>query len=239
MSPERSVPAPLAIVTGASRGIGFAVAVELARRGHRLALLARDPARLEEAVGRLATAAPDVRAFTCDVQDAAAVQASFRQILAWGERVDVLVNNAGLGVFAPLHKLSAADWDTTLNTNLRGVFYCSQAVTRQMILQRSGHIINISSLAGKNAFAGGSAYCASKWGLMGLTYCMAEDLRPYGIRVSVVCPGTVHTEFSPHTGKDPEKMLQPADVARVVGWLLEQGPQSFASEILLRPTQKP
>lgn len=239
MSPERSALAPLAIVTGASRGIGFAIAAELARRGHRLALLARDPARLEEAARRLASSAPDVRSFACDVQDAAAVQASFRKILAWAGRVDVLVNNAGLGVFAPLHKLSAADWDATLNTNLRGVFYCSQAVTPQMIQQRSGHIINISSLAGKNAFAGGSAYCASKWGLMGLTYCMAEDLRAYGIRVSVVCPGTVHTEFSPHTGKDPEKMLQPADVARVVGWLLEQGPQSFASEVLLRPTQKP
>lgn len=239
MSPERSSPAPLAIVTGASRGIGFAIAEELAQRGHRLALLARDAERLQEAARRLPSSTPAVRTFPCDVQDAAAVQAGFREILAWGQRVDVLVNNAGMGVFAAVHKLSAADWDTTLNTNLRGVFYCSQAVTSQMIRQGGGYIINISSLAGKNAFPGGSAYCASKWGLMGLTYCMAEDLRGYGIRVSVVCPGTVLTEFSPHAGKDPQKMLQATDVARVVGWLLEQEPQSFASEILLRPTQKP
>jgi NADP-dependent 3-hydroxy acid dehydrogenase YdfG len=105
--------------------------------------------------------------------------------------------------------------------------------------QQSGTIINISSLAGKNAFPGGTAYCASKWGLQGLTYCLAEELRQDNIRVSVICPGSVHTEFSPHTGKDPERLLQPADVARTAGWLLEQAPQSFVSEISLRPTQKP
>ncbi|MFQ5817880.1 MAG: SDR family oxidoreductase [Terriglobia bacterium] len=239
MSPARVPETPLAIVTGASRGIGYAIAVELARRGHRLAVLARHPRPLEEAARRLTPAAPAVRAFACDVQDNAQVRATFERILDWGQRVDVLVNNAGIGAFAPTHKLSEADWDATLNTNLRGVFYCSRAVIPRMITQRAGHIVNISSLAGKNAFAGGSAYCASKWGLRGLTYCMAEDLRGYGIRVSVICPGTVHTEFSPHPGKDPKKMLQPQDVARVMGWLLTQEQQSFVSEVLLRPTQKP
>jgi 3-oxoacyl-[acyl-carrier protein] reductase len=236
-TPEPST--PLAIVTGASQGIGLAIAAELARRGHRLALLARREKPLQQATQQLESAAPTVRAFPCDVTDAARVQAVFQQILDWGGRVDVLVNNAGLGVFAPIHEISDADWAANLNTNLTGVFLCSRAVAPQMIRQRSGHIINISSLAGKNAFAGGSAYCASKWGLMGLTYCMAEDLRRYGIRVSVICPGTVQTEFSPHAGKDPARMLQPADVARTVGWLLEQEPQSFVSEVLIRPTQKP
>lgn len=234
MSPE----APFAIVTGASRGIGYAIAAELARRGHRLALVARGEKPLQEAAERLA-APPAVRVFACDVTDPRQVEAVFPQILAWGGRFDVLVNNAGLGVFAPVHQISLEDWDAQMDTNLRGVFLCSKAVIPQMIRQRSGHIINISSLAGKNALAGGAAYCASKWGLQGLSYCMAEDLRAYGIRVSVICPGTVETEFSPHAGKDPKRMLQAEDVARVVGWLLEQAPQSFVSEVLLRPTQKP
>jgi len=230
---------PLAVVTGASLGIGYAIATELARRGHRLALLARREKPLQEAARHLEPTAPAVRAFPCDVADAARVQAVFRQILDWGGRIDVLVNNAGIGIFAPVHEISNDDWDATLSINLTGVFLCSRAVAPQMIRQRSGHIINISSLAGKNAIAGGSAYCASKWGLMGLTYCMAEDLRRYGVRVSVICPGTVQTEFSPHSGKDPARMLQAADVARTVGWLLEQEPQSFVSEVLIRPTQKP
>ena len=231
--------APLAIVTGASRGIGLAIAGELARRGHRLALVARRREALEQAAAQLGPAAPAVRAFPCDVSDPAEVEAAFGEILSWGGRADVLVNNAGLGHFAPVHQITLEDWDITFDTNLRGVYLCSKAVIPAMIRQRSGHIINISSLAGKNAFAGGAAYCASKWGLQGLSYCMAEDLRGYGIRVSVICPGSVHTEFSPHAGKDPKKMLQPEDVALTVGWLLEQSATSFASEIELRPTQKP
>lgn len=232
---------PLAIVTGASQGIGYAIATELARRGYRLALLARREKPLREAAQRLEPTAPGAaaRAFPCDVAQAGRVQDVFTQILDWGGRVDVLVNNAGIGIFAPVHQISDDDWNATLNTNLTGLFFCSRAVASQMIRQRSGHIINISSLAGKNAIAGGSAYCASKWGLMGLTYCMAEDLRRYGIRVSVICPGTVQTAFSPHAGKDPARMLQAADVARTVRWLLEQEPQSFVSEVLIRPTQKP
>jgi len=100
--------------------------------------------------------------------------------------------------------------------------------------------VNISSLAGKNALPDGAAYAASKWGLNGLSYSVAEELRVHGIRaVSVVCPGSVNTELSPHTGKDAKKLLQPEDVAHVVAMLVTQTPQSFASEVLLRPTQKP
>lgn len=230
---------PVAIVTGASRGIGLAIAAELARRGHRLALLARDQKALEGAARRLSASAPEVKTFACDVRDAAQVASTFEKALAWARRADVLVNNAGIGGFGAIHELSDEVWDDTLDTNLRGVFLCSRAVAPQMIRQRSGYIINISSLAGKNFFAGAAAYCASKWGLMGLSKCMAEDLRGHGIRVTAICPGSVQTEFSPHAGKDPKKMLQPEDVARTVGWLLDQSPTSFASEIELRPTQKP
>ena len=108
-----------------------------------------------------------------------------------------------------------------------------------MIRAYSGHIINISSLAGKNALPNGAAYSASKWGLNGLTYSVAEELRPHNIRVSVICPGSVDTELSPHQGKNPNKMLKSEDVAHAVAMLVTQAPQSFMSEILLRPTQKP
>jgi len=130
-------------------------------------------------------------------------------------------------------------WEKILNTNLRGVFYCIRSLAPLMIRGGGGHIVNISSLAGKNALPNGAAYAASKWGLNGLSYSVAEELRGHHIRVSVVCPGSVDTELSPHTGKDSTKMLKPEDVAHVVAMLVTQAPQSFASEVLLRPTQKP
>jgi NADP-dependent 3-hydroxy acid dehydrogenase YdfG len=153
--------------------------------------------------------------------------------------LDIVVNNAGIGVFGPGQDASEKDWDRVLGTNLKGVFLVCRAVAPGMIARRTGHIINISSLAGKNAFANGAVYCASKWGLQGFSYCLAEDLRAHAIRVSVVCPGSVLTEFGPHAGKDPSKMLQPDDVAHAVAMLVTQEPQSFVSEVLLRPTQKP
>jgi len=155
-------------------------------------------------------------------------------------RLDVLVNNAGIGGFAsPLHQLPIEDWDRILNTNLRGVFYTIRALAPLMIARRSGHIVNISSLAGKNALPNGAAYAASKWGLNGLSYSVAEELRAHNIRVAVICPGSTNTELSPHAGKDPARLLQPEDVAHVVEMLVTQPPQSFASEVLLRPTMKP
>ena len=108
-----------------------------------------------------------------------------------------------------------------------------------MIRAAGGHVVNISSIAGKNALPNGAAYAASKWGLNGLSYSVAEELRTYNIRVSVICPGSTVSELSPHTGKDPRKMLQPSDIAHTVAMIVTQAPQSFASEIVLRPTQKP
>ncbi len=126
-----------------------------------------------------------------------------------------------------------------MNTNLRGVYYMIRGFAPLMIRAQSGHIINISSLAGKNALPGGAAYAASKWGLNGLSYSVAEELRVHNIRVAVICPGSVNTDLSPHEGKKTERMLQAGDVAHAVAMLVTQSPQSFASEILLRPTQKP
>src|SRR5436305_10895081 len=154
--------------------------------------------------------------------------------------IDILVNNAGVGGFAaPLHEMTPEAWEKVLNTNLRGVFYCIRAFAPIIIRQGGGHIVNISSLAGKNALPNGAAYAASKWALNGLSYSVAEELRSQNIRVSVICPGSVNTELSPHPGKDHSKMLQPEDVAHAIAGIVTQAPQSFMSEVLLRPTQKP
>ena len=236
---ELALKGQVALVTGGSRGIGLAIAWRLGQMGARIAVGGRDASRLEQCAGTLRREGIETLAIAGDVSkasDAAALVEKTRE--AFGE-VDILVNNAGVGVFRPAHELSEEDWDRVMDTNLKGVFLMSRAVAPHMIRRRSGHIINISSLAGKNAFAGGAVYCASKWGLQGLTASMAEDLRGYGIRVSAVCPGTVHTEFSPHPAKDPAKMLQPEDVAHAVAMLATQAPQSFISEIQMRPTQKP
>jgi 3-oxoacyl-[acyl-carrier protein] reductase len=229
----------VALVTGGGRGIGAAIAERLASLGAAVGVCGRSPQPLEATAARIRAAGGRAEVFECDVQDLASVERAAERLRQTFARLDILVNNAGIGGFGgPLHKMSPGEWDSVLNTNLRGVYYCIRAFT-PLLLERGGHIINISSIAGKNALPNGAAYAASKWGLNGLSYSVAEELRGQNIRVSVVCPGSVDTELSPHTGKDPKKMLQPADVAHTVAMLATQAPQSFASEIILRPTQKP
>ena len=235
----RGIEGQVALITGASRGIGFAIADKLASMGADLAVCARNEAPLHEAASHLRKHGGEVFLMPADVTKAQDIERLHREVVRALGQVEILVNNAGIGKFGTFLNMSESDWDATLDTNLKSVFLLSRAVAKDMIERRSGHIINIASLAGKNAFAGGAIYCASKWGLLGLTQCMAEDLRGFGICVSAVCPGTVATEFSPHQGKDPAKMLQPSDVAHAVAALVTQGPQSFMSEILLRPLQKP
>ncbi len=230
----------VAIITGASRGIGAAIARSLAGLGALAVLCGRSSASLESVAKTIAEAGGNAEVIPCDVTSIESVGAAAKRIESSLGRVDVLVNNAGIGGFGgPLHQLSPDAWDQILNTNLRGVYYSIRAFAPLMIRARSGHIINISSITGKNPLPNGAAYAASKWGLNGLTYSVAEELRGHNIRVSVICPGSTNTDLSPHAGKDPAKMLQPEDVAHAVEMLVTQAPQSFVSEIVLRPTQKP
>jgi len=228
------------VVTGAGRGIGAAIARELAKLGAVTVLCGRTTGPLEATAQLIVQAGGHAEVATCDVTELHQIESVARRVEGAFGRTDILVNNAGIGGFGgPLHQLSPEAWDDILNTNLRGVFYCIRAFAPIMMRARTGHIINISSLAGKNALPNGAAYSASKWGLNGLTCSVAEELRAYNIRVAVICPGSTNTELSPHNGKDVQKMLQPADVAHAVAMLVTQSPQSFVSEILLRPTQKP
>lgn len=237
---KTSLAGQVAVVTGAGRGIGAAIAATIARLGAAVVLCGRTRQPLESTAGAISKAGGRAEALECDVTDLRSVEAVAVHVDQTLGRIDILVNNAGVGGFGgPLHQLPPESWDHVLNTNLRGVYYCIRAFAPIMIRAHGGHIINISSLAGKNALPNGAAYAASKWGLNGLSYSVAEELRVHNIRVSVICPGSVDTELSPHAGKDPAKMLQPDDVAHAVVMLVTQAPQSFVSEILLRPTQKP
>ena len=236
----RSLTGLVAAVTGAGRGIGAAIACMLAELGATVALCGRTRSALESTAKSIGAAGGKAKALLCDVTSLESVEAAAKSIDSSFGRLDILVNNAGIGGFGgPLHQLPPQAWDQILNTNLRGVYYVIHAFAPIMIRARSGHIVNISSIAGKNALPNGAAYAASKWGLNGLSYSVAEELRGHNIRVSVICPGSTNTDLSPHIGKDPAKMLQPEDVARTVAMLVTQSPQSFVSEIILRPTQKP
>lgn len=236
----KSLSGQVAVVTGAGRGIGAAIARKLASLGGSVVLCGRSLKPLQTTVSEIAAGGGQTKVMQCDVSNLESVQALASFVEKSFGRIDILVNNAGVGSFAaPLHELTPEEWEKVLNTNLRGVYYCIRSFAPMMIRAKTGHIVNISSLAGKNALPNGAAYAASKWGLNGLSYSVAEELRPHNIRVAVVCPGSVDTDLSPHTGKDPNKMLKPDDVAHVVGMLVTQSPRSFASEVLLRPTQKP
>ncbi len=242
ISTDKALPlaGQVAVVTGAGRGIGAAIARSLAGLGATTVLCGRTLAALDAVAQAIAQSGGMSEAVACDVTSLESIAAAAKRVESSFGRVDVLVNNAGIGGFgSPLHQLAPEAWDQILNTNLRGVFYAIRAFVPMMIRAHSGHIINISSIAGKNALPNGAAYAASKWGLNGLSYSVAEELRGYNIRVSVICPGSTNTDLSPHAGKDPAKMLQPEDVAHAVEMLVTQARQSFVSEIVLRPTQKP
>jgi 3-oxoacyl-[acyl-carrier protein] reductase len=232
---EHNLAGKVALVTGGGHGIGAAIARKLAEMGATTVICGRNRSRLEQTAEEI-----QCESQVCDVADWNSVAALAERIKETFSRLDILVNNAGIAGFGgPLHTMPLENWDAVLNTNLRSVFYTVRAFAPLMISGGGGDIINISSIAGKNALPNGAAYAASKWGLNGLSYSIAEELRSRNIRVSVICPGSTNTELSPHEGKDPKKMLQADDVAHVVGMLVTQAPRSFASEVVLRPTQKP
>jgi 3-oxoacyl-[acyl-carrier protein] reductase len=233
----------VAVVTGAARGIGAAVSHTLAGLGAHVVLVARDTARLSEVQRLIQDAGGKAEIAALDLRSPEQIEALGVQVRRQHGRCDVLVNNAGVATSGkPLHEMALADWQATFETNLQAPYLLIRAFAPLMIEAKAGHIINISSLAGRNPLPNGAAYSASKWGLNGLTYSVAEELRPYGVRVSVVAPGSVNTHFGGSGSEDPARAarkIQPADIARVVEMLVLQAPQSFVSEVLMRPTQKP
>lgn len=228
----------VALVTGGSRGIGRAIALKLASLGADVAICGRDAAKLNRTEAEIRAMGVQAVAMTADITRAKDVETLIERVETKLGGIHVLANNAGIGVFGPVHEKSEEEWDRLMNTNLKSVFLVSRAAIPGMIRRGGGDIINISSLAGKSVFPGGGIYCASKWGLQGLSGCMAEELREHGIRVSTVCPGSVATEFSGRGPKDATKVLKPEDVAHAVAMIATQGEQSFLSGVELRPMRK-
>lgn len=241
MSDTRS---KVAIVTGGSRGIGRGVAEALLADGWHVHLCSKNPASVQDALGELRERFADrgavVDGRAVDVRRQEEVDAFVAGVLDRESRIDCLVNNAGLGRFKPVDEMSGEEWREVLQTNLDGCFYFLRAVAPVMKRQGSGWIFNIASLAGKNPFAGGSAYNASKFGLIGLSEAAMLDLRPHGVRVASILPGSVDTGFGRRSGgQDRSWMLQPEDIASMVLHLLSYPPNALPSLVEMRPSRPP
>ena len=232
----------VAVVTGGTRGIGYSIAEALLAEGAKVFICGRDPAFLKMALENLGRNAKEgVDGITADVRH----YDDCRQLIrAAAERfggLDILVNNAGIGIMKPVDQLTPEDWDATIETNLSGVFYCCREAIPLMRQRGGGYIFNISSLAGVNAFPGGSAYNASKFGLNGFSEAMMQDIRYDGIRVSYIMPGSVDTDFAATPGsKAPTTWkLTGEDIAKAVIDLYKFPKTSLASRIEMRPSQPP
>ena len=230
-----------AIVTGSSKGIGYAIAEGLARADANVVVSARNPAEVTEAARRLeALGAGKVLGIPGDVGKLEDVRRLVGQTVETLGGLDILVNNAGFGVFAPVGEIEPETWDRLIATNLSGVFYCCHEAIPHLVKSPDAWIINIASLAGKNPFAGGAAYNASKFGLVGFSEALMLDVRDQGIRVNYIMPGSVATHFNDNepSEKDAWK-IQPEDIAELVMDLLAFPKRSLASRIEVRPARAP
>jgi NAD(P)-dependent dehydrogenase (short-subunit alcohol dehydrogenase family) len=237
----QSLSGKVAVVTGGSRGIGFAIAEALLARGASVAITGRDETQLDAAQKELANAAGSrIHAVRADARDAADAATTISAAVKRFGGLDILVNNAGVGVFAPVADMDIVQWHDVIETNLSGVFFCCHAAIPAMRQRGGGWIVNISSLAGKNAFTSGAAYCASKAGLNAFSEALMQEVRYDNIRVSYVMPGSVSTGFARGTspsGPAEDWKLAPADVAQVVLDLIAHPARSLPSRVELRPSR--
>ena len=225
----------VALVTGGSKGIGLAIAQALAAAGTSVVITGRDQATLDRAV-KSVPEGTSIRAVRADVQNHAEAARAVDEAVKTFSGLDILINNAGVGGFMNVADMSVSDWDRTIGTNLSGVFYCTRAALPELRRRGGGWIISISSLASKNAFAGGAAYCATKAGLNAFSEALMQEVRHDNIRVSCILPGSVATGFG---GRDvgADWKLAPEDVAEVVIDLLEHPARSLPSRVELRPSR--
>lgn len=227
-----------ALVTGGSKGIGFAIARSLAQAGVSVMICARDESEIAQALPALRDGARGrVQGLACDVRDEAAVQRLVEHTVTAFDGLDILVNNAGVGLLGPVETFPPEHWRLTLDTNLTGAFYCCHYAIPALKARGGGAIVNIGSRSSVNAYGGGAAYCASKFGLLGLSESLLQELHPFGIRVSCVMPGRVATDFA---GEPPQDWhLSADDVAQAVIDALSFAPRALASRIELRPARPP
>jgi NAD(P)-dependent dehydrogenase (short-subunit alcohol dehydrogenase family) len=234
-----SLQGKVAIVTGGTRGIGFAIARALLQQGAAVAVTGTDDGRVAAAAQQLEKEGGTVLGVRADVRQHGDVEALFARVSASFGGVDILINNAGVGAFRPVADMSVEEWQRTIDTNLTGVFYCCHAALPLMKQRGGGWIINISSLASKNAFVNGAAYCASKSALNAFSEALMQEVRYDGIRVAYVLPGSVNTGFGGLANTKSEWALMPEDVAQVVADLIAHPSRSLPSRVEIRPAQPP
>ena len=229
----------IAIVTGGTRGIGRAIATSLVSAGAKVAITARSEKDLAAAVSEL-NRTGHATGYVCDVRDYEQVKSTIVRIAADLGGIDILINNAGVGIFEPVESMSVEDFRAVLETNVFGVFYYCHEVIPLMKQRGGGYIINISSLAGANPHAKMAAYNASKFGLNGFSEALMQEVRHDGIRVSYVMPGSVNTEFGGDSPSDEQSwQLQTADIAQAVMDLLVYPDRSLVSRVEIRPSRPP
>ena len=231
-------PRDTALVTGATEGIGRATARALGRAGFRVAVCARTASKVEALVGRLRAEGIEAAGAPADVGDSQQVARAVERLTGELGPVEVLVNNAGVLIARPLEELSLEDWDTTMATNLRGLFLVTRAVLPGMRARRSGTIVNVASLSGHSGFAGGTAYAASKHGVLGFSRSLMLEVRKDGVRVVAVCPGSVDTGMlhdQPMLKADPSRILRPEDVADTIVQAVRLPARAMVSELDIRP----
>jgi 3-oxoacyl-[acyl-carrier protein] reductase len=226
-----------ALVTGAGRGIGRAIALALGREGAAVTLVSRTPAEIGSAAAEIVAAGGRAQAFAADLTQPIAGQAAVDAAVAAHGRLEILVNNAGVGGFSPLLETSDADWERILGTNLSAVFRITRAALPHL-MAGGGHVFMISSLAGQNPIANMSAYCASKAALDHLSACLMLEVRQAGVKVTTLAPGSVDTAFSGMPrGGDSSWMLRPEDLAATVVALLRMRDDAHLSHIDMRPAR--
>lgn len=231
----------IACVTGGTKGIGRAIAEALLNEGASVAICARHENDVEDAVGAMRKLnRGKISGRACDVRNHQQVKAFINHTVERFGGLDILINNAGVGGFGSVQDLAPEQWRQTIETNLTGVYYCCHEAIPEMKKRGGGFIVNMGSLAGKNAFSGGAAYNASKFGLIGFSEALMLDVRYDNIRVSYIMPGSVNTEFNDDT-VDASKawQLTAEDVAHVVLNVLKLDPRAMASRVELRPSKPP
>jgi 3-oxoacyl-[acyl-carrier protein] reductase len=237
-----SLSGKIAVITGSSEGIGYAVARALLTRGASIVVTGTKQDKLTQAavnLRKLASSREQVLAVQGDVRRYQDVERLIETTVTHFGSLDILINNAGIGVWGSVSEISLDDWHAVLDTNLTGVFYCCRVALPHLQKNNSGWIINISSLASKNPFPGGSAYCASKSALNAFSEVLMQEVRHDGIRVAHVLPGSVKTNFRGQAGKNIDWKLSPEDVAEVVTDLLMHPARSLPSRVELRPSRPP
>jgi len=225
-----------AIITGASKGIGKAIAEHYGREGAKLVISARHEELLRKVNDELGSNGIESTAVVADMANEDEVKRLVKTAADIFGRIDILVNNAGFGIFKPVSEMTTKEYDELFNVNVRGMFIASREALKYMTRQNDGVIINIASLAGKNAVENGAVYAATKWAMLGFGKSLMLEVRRYNIRVITICPGSVDTDFSFSSSRNRDRFLKPEDVAEAAVLAASLPARAMMSEIDLRPT---